>query len=126
MDLAQELFACTSVDELRLVLARFGIDSETGQMAAPVIVTPRPDDPPKVTSDYPIPGPYEIALQLGCALASTGRYETPGAAMHAAWTAVPEFFQGRDFYLRQIVPIVYGQAAPPATPDAAADEDFRA
>jgi len=78
----------------------------------------------EVSSDYHVPGPYEIALQVGASLAATGRYETPGAALYAAWGAVPEFFSGRDFYLSEIVPALYGQAAPAPTPEEPT-EDFR-
>lgn len=56
---------------------------------------------------YHIPGPYEIALAIGAALASSGTYATPGAAMTAAWLAVPEFFAGRDTYLRDLAPILF-------------------
>lgn len=76
----------------------------------------------EVSNDYPIPGPYEIALQVGAALAATGRYETPGAALYAAWGAVPEFFSGRNFYLTQIVPALYGQAVAPAAEEPASQE----
>lgn len=57
---------------------------------------------------YKIPGPYEIALTFGTALAASGKYESPGAAMDAAWMAVPEFFQARDRYLTEMVPMFYG------------------
>lgn len=76
------------------------------------------DEPEKPA--YHIPGPYEIALTVGAALCSTGRYETPGAALAAAWTAVPEYFQGRDFYLGHIVPIMYG--SPKEDPNYDVDE----
>ena len=102
MDLANELFSCTSVDEVRRVLRENCIDPDPID-TAPFEVE---FEPPKPT--YHVPGPYEIALQLGCALAGTGRYETPGAALQAAWMAVPEFYQGRDTYLRDIVPMFYG------------------
>lgn len=65
-----------------------------------------------VAPAYHVPGPYEIALQVGAALAASGNYATPGAAMVAAWAAVPEFYQGRDFYLTEIAPVMYpGQLA---------------
>lgn len=54
---------------------------------------------------YHVPGPYEIAMTFGAALASTGQYATPGAAMAAAWMSVPEFYQARDAYLSEIVPL---------------------
>lgn len=66
---------------------------------------------------YHIPGPYEIALAVGAALASSGLYATPGAAMVAAWSAVPDFFDGRDFYLTELVPARYGQAPAERAPD---------
>lgn len=61
---------------------------------------------------YPIPGPYEIALQLGCALAASEKYDTPEAALGAAWAAVPAYFAGRDHYVTTIVPGVFYQSAP--------------
>lgn len=53
---------------------------------------------------YHVPGPYEIALAAACALISAGQAATPGAAMQAGWAAVPEFFIGRDWYLRELAP----------------------
>ena len=72
---------------------------------------------------YHIPGPYEIALTLGAALAGSGRFESPGAALQAAWFAVPEFYQARDRYLLEMVPVIYGGLSPDE-PDAAADEAY--
>jgi hypothetical protein len=63
--------------------------------------------PPPTPAPYHIPGPYEIALAFGAALASTGKYETPGAAMAAAWTSIPEFYMARDQYLGQVAPVVF-------------------
>lgn len=65
---------------------------------------------------YHVPGPYEIALALGCALATSGRFETPGAALTAAWMAIPEFYAGRDAYLRDLAPVIAGLTAQPASP----------
>lgn len=59
---------------------------------------------------YAIPGPYDIAMAFGPALAMSGRYETIGAAMAAAWFSVPEFYQARDEYLRDIAPLRFGLA----------------
>lgn len=61
---------------------------------------------------YHIPGPYEIALAVGAALAASGRYETPGGAMAAAWASIPEFYFGRDMYLKEIAPAAFGQSPP--------------
>lgn len=58
----------------------------------------------RVKQPYPIPGPYEIALQLGCALAASGKYPTPDAAIDAAWMTVPSYFAGRDRYVSEMVP----------------------
>lgn len=49
---------------------------------------------------YHTPGPQEIALAMGAALAASGKYETPGAALTAAWMAVPEYFTGRAEFLK--------------------------
>ena len=69
---------------------------------------------PSATPPYHVPGPYEIAMTYGAALVSAGKYDgsNVGAAMHAAWAAVPEFYKARDFYLTQIVPVVFGGASP--------------
>lgn len=75
------------------------------------------------TPTYHVPGPYEIALAVGAALATSGRYDTPGAAMAAAWVSVPEFFAGRDLYLRDIVPILFPEAAAGQAKAAPAGED---
>lgn len=50
---------------------------------------------------YKIPGPYDVAMASGPALMASGKYETPGAAWSAAWMNVPEFYIGRDAYLRE-------------------------
>lgn len=65
---------------------------------------------------YPIPGPYEIALQVGAAAVQSGRFENIGAALHAAWVAVPEFYKGRDLYVSTIAPLIYGVSPPEGTP----------
>lgn len=68
-------------------------------------------NPSKAEKPYHIPGPYEIALAVGAALVTTGKYDTPGAALDAAWMAVPEYFTGRDRYLAEMVPMMRGMAA---------------
>lgn len=65
---------------------------------------------------YPIPGPYEIALQVGAAAVQSGRFENIGAALHAAWVAVPEFYNGRDFYVQTLAPMIYGVSPPEGSP----------
>lgn len=83
-------------------------------------VVPEPAKP-----KYHIPGPYEIALAVGAALATSGKYETPGAALEAAWMALPEYWTGRDRYMTEMVPMMAamkaaaGQASP--LPEAAYD-----
>jgi hypothetical protein len=74
------------------------------------------DEGVAVQQPYKIPGPYEIALTIGAALAASGKYENPGAAMAAAWASVPEFYQARDQYLNETVPIFYGGEIPEPTP----------
>lgn len=45
------------------------------------------------------PNPYEIALTLGAALLSSGRYgDDGGAAIASAWTLVIPFYQGKAAY----------------------------
>jgi hypothetical protein len=56
---------------------------------------------------YHVPGPYEIALTVGAALCSTGKFDTPGAALAQAWASIPEFYIGRDAYLTSIAPVVF-------------------
>ncbi len=56
---------------------------------------------------YHVPGPYEIALAVAQGLCAAGTYPTPGAACQAAWMAVPEFYIGRDNYLRDLAPMFY-------------------
>ncbi len=56
---------------------------------------------------YHVPGPYEIALAAGTALIGTGTFQTPGAAMYAGWAAVPEFYRGRDWYVKELAPMLY-------------------
>lgn len=65
---------------------------------------------------YKIPGPYEIAMAFGAANVASGKFENPGAAMASAWAAVPEFYQARDQYLNETVPIFYGGEIPEPTP----------
>lgn len=60
---------------------------------------------------YKIPGPYDIALAMGPAMAATGRFDTPGAAWVAAWGSIPEFYAGRDFFQKELAPILFGQHA---------------
>lgn len=81
-------------------------DHDTDQIAALIKAHIEANPPP-----YPIPGPYEIALAMGTSLAATGRFDTPGAAWAAAWASVPEFFAGRDYYLQELVPAIYGRQA---------------
>lgn len=66
---------------------------------------------------YHVPGPYEIALTVGASLAASGSYATPGAALSAAWMAVPEFYMGRDAYLRELAPMLYATSPPEGKPD---------
>jgi hypothetical protein len=70
---------------------------------------------------YAIPGPYDIAMAFGPAALASGRFENIGAAMAAAWFAIPEFYQARDQYLTQIAPAFYGVAGQLAA-DAEADD----
>lgn len=74
----------------------------------------------KPAAAYHVPGPYEIALAVGASLAASGTYDTPGAALQAAWGAVPEFYFGRDFYLTQLAPMVFGQSPPEGAANGAA------
>lgn len=54
----------------------------------------------KARPKYHTPGPQEIALALGAALAASGQFATPGAALSAAWMAVPEYYTGRAEFLK--------------------------
>lgn len=48
------------------------------------------------------PSPYEIALTLGAALLSSGRFaDDGGAAMDTAWSLVIPFYQGQVLYEKQ-------------------------
>lgn len=47
------------------------------------------------------PSPYDIALTMGAALLSSGRFEDVGAAMANGWTCVIPFYQGQATYLAQ-------------------------
>lgn len=53
------------------------------------------------------PKPDDLAVAFAAALMMTGKYESPGAAIHAAWAAVPEFYLGRKMYAEQIAPMFF-------------------
>lgn len=73
-------------------------------------------------TSYKIPGPYDIAMAFGAAMVASGKCETIGAAMAQAWMAIPEFYQARDIYLRDMVPMIYG-TVPDDGEGIAADHD---
>lgn len=86
---------------------------------------PRAANDAAAAPPYKIPGPYEIALLYGAALVASGKYDNVGAAMGAAWAAVPEFFVGRDLFTQQIGPMYFGMesaAAQAAAGQAAANQ----
>lgn len=106
--LADQLAAATTREEVtRILQINTAALAEHLQAA---MAARAPAEPPP----YHIPGPYEIALAVGAALAGSGRYDTPGAALQAGWAAVPEFFAGRDYYVQVLAPGIYaaGQASP--------------
>lgn len=70
---------------------------------------------------YHVPGPYEIALAVAQGLCASGKYDSPSAAMGAAWTAVPAFFAGRNFYVTELAPVLYGLSPTEGAPDGHAD-----
>lgn len=94
----------------RPATAQFSSTAQIREILAPFLVAWDAARP------YPIPGPYEIALQVGAAAVQSGRFENIGAALHAAWVAVPEFYKGRDLYVTTIAPLIYGVSPPEGTP----------
>lgn len=65
------------------------------------------------SAPYKIPGPYEIAMTYGAALAASGKVDSLPAAMIQAWAAVPEFYKARDWYLNEFAPMRMGVAMSP-------------
>lgn len=73
---------------------------------------------------YKIPGPYEIAMTYGAALAASGKVDSLPAAMLQAWAAVPEFYKARDWYLSEFAPMRMGLPMSPT--EGTAGDDFDA
>jgi hypothetical protein len=90
---------------------------------------------PGVREDHPSPSvvippsPDALAVAFSQALMSTGQYETPGAAISAAWHVVPEFYMGRQHYAQEIAPMFFARQAfgvPYTAPDRASDQQIPA
>lgn len=112
-EIARQLAAAASVVEISEILSAAGPAdlAELGDLARQAQPAP-----------YAIPGPYDIAMAFGAAALATGKYDSPGAAMTAAWMAVPEFYMARDSYLRDMAPMFF-PAAPPEGSTVAAESD---
>ncbi len=59
------------------------------------------------------PTPDQLAVAFAAALMMTGKYETPAAAIYAAWAAVPEFYVARLMYAEKIAPMFFSPIGQP-------------
>lgn len=60
-----------------------------------------------VATPVRIPTPDDLALAYSSALMISGKYESPEAAISAAWHAVPHFYLDRLFYQSDIAPMFF-------------------
>lgn len=59
------------------------------------------------------PKPDDVALAFASALLASGRYNDDfGAAVNAAWTAVPHFYTNRQWYASTIAPMFFVHVTP--------------
>lgn len=105
---------CTDDEWLALYLAEEGESTLTNVIRR--LVAERDQLRRQAAAGYKVPGPYDIAMAFGPALLASGRFDNAEGAMAAAWFAVPAFYAGRDAYLAEMVPALYGRSAldPPA------------
>jgi len=66
------------------------------------------------------PTPDQLAMSFAAALMMTGKYESPEAAIGAAWAAVPEFYMARLHYAQHIAPMFFAPVLAPGEDDAEA------
>lgn len=73
-----------------------------------MFIDPALRPPPGAVSPFAgMPRADAIALQFAAALMQTGKYDTPEAAIGAAWSAVPEFYMAALRYSQTIGPIFF-------------------
>lgn len=70
------------------------------------------------------PSPDQLAVAFGSALLASGKYnDSPDAAIIAAWTVVPAFYEGRAMYTTKIAPMHFAVTMPAAGPVAWMQDD---
>jgi len=69
--------------------------------------TPARPSEPQASPFANMPRADELAKLFAAALMQTGKYETPEAAIGAAWAAVPAFYSSALFYAEHIAPMFF-------------------